>query len=132
MPNTITPRNLIGDPYPTVVFECGFTNEDWGKLIGDARTKSFSPTTSIQVWIGCKLYKQNRTFRCVWGRRRAIGYDMRIMRKSPRMSLDVPTTRIFTIPTNLIYWGAPIPAHIQADFALPLDDIRTNVRRRLQ
>jgi hypothetical protein len=126
-PNTISPQNLLGNAYPTVVFECGFTNENWAQLLGDARIKTFSAITSIQIWIGCKLYRSNRTYRCVWGRRRAVGHNMRIERMSPRMSIDVATARTFRLPANLIYWGAPVPAHIMADFVLPLDGIREAV-----
>jgi hypothetical protein len=134
------PRNLAvppalaqpnGYPYPTVVFECGFTHENWGILIEHARTRAFSPTTSIQVWIGCKLYKTDRSYRCIWGKRRTAGHNMRIMKTSPRMSIDVPTTRLFRIPANLIYWGTQTPGHIQGDFVLRLDDIRLNVRPRM-
>jgi hypothetical protein len=81
-PITITPENPLGDPFPTMVFECAYTNEDWARLMNDARTKTFAATTSIQLWIGCKIYKSDRSFRCVWGKRRARGHNMRIMRTS--------------------------------------------------
>jgi len=57
---------------------------------------------------------------------------MRIMRKSPRMSIDAPATHVFQVPANLMYWGAPIPAHVPGDFQLRLDDIRRMVRARLR
>jgi hypothetical protein len=113
-----------------MVFECAYTNEDWERLLHGARTKSFAAMTSIQVWVGCKIYRGDRTFRCVWGKRRVVGHNMRLTRTSPRLSLDIPTTRVFRIPANLIYWGVAIPAHIPADFPLELDSIREYVQER--
>jgi hypothetical protein len=42
----------------------------------DARTKEFSRQTSIQVFVGVKVYKN--TFRAIWGKRRAMGHGMHI------------------------------------------------------
>jgi hypothetical protein len=117
----------LGDPYPTVLVEVAYTNEDWERLLDDARTKAFAATTSVQVWFGCKLYRVDRTFRCVWGKRRVRGHSMRIMRTSPRLSMDVTTARIFQIPAHLIYWGVAVPGHVPASFAFRLESIRRAV-----
>jgi hypothetical protein len=129
-PITITPQNPLGDPFPTMVFECAYTNEDWARLMNDARTKTFAATTSIQLWIGCKIYKSDRSFRCVWGKRRVQGHNMRIMRTSPRLSMDAPTARVFRIPSSLIYWGCAVPPHVPVDWPLPLNVIRKAVLPR--
>jgi hypothetical protein len=80
----------------------------------------------------CKSYRADRSYMCIWGKRRTAGHDMQIMRKGPHMSIDVPTTRVFRVPANLMYWGAPIPAHVPGDFQLKLEDIRRMVRPRLR
>jgi hypothetical protein len=126
-PNSISPRKPLGIPFLTFVFECAYSHENWTQLLIDARTKTFSANTSIQVWVGCKLYRSDRTFRCVWGKRRASGSNMRIMRTTPRLSLDNPTTRVLRIPAGLVYWGVPVPPHIQGDFPLELEVIRAHV-----
>ena len=42
-----------------------------------------------------------------WARRGAAGHGMRIMRTSPKMRINQPTTQVFNIPADLIFWGLP-------------------------
>src|SRR5947208_703091 len=43
-----------------------------------------------------------------WAKRAAVGHGMKIMRTSPKMKINQPTTRVFNLPANLIFWGLPV------------------------
>jgi len=57
-----------------MVIEIAVKNDSWPRLKDDASTKAFSRLTSIEVFIGVKVYRN--TFRAVWGKRRAVGHGM--------------------------------------------------------
>jgi hypothetical protein len=115
-----------GIPFPTIVFECAYQNEKWPQLLSDARNKTFARTTSVQVWVGIKIYQPSREMRAVWGKRRAKGYDTRMMKVTRRISVDRPTRITFTIPAALVFWGCPqIPPYlVGTDYVLELDAVR--------
>ena len=112
-PNSVSVDLPNGAPFPTIVFECAYQNEKWPQLISDARNKTFARTTSVQVWVGIKVYQSPREMRAIWGKRRVKGYDMRIMKVTGRLSVDKPTHVTLAIPAALIFWGCPqIPPHL--------------------
>jgi len=125
-PGTIRP-GYIGTPFPTVVFEVSHNNEIWPQLLQDARTKAFSVNTSIQVWIGLKIYTHR--LRGIWGYRRNVGQGMRIGGQVPAFSIYQPTARHLRIPTHLIFWGSVIPPHLvaQPQFPIALEDFRVEL-----
>jgi hypothetical protein len=49
-------------------------------LKDDASTKVFSRLTSMEVFIGVKVYRN--TFRAIWGKRRAVGHGMHIQQQT--------------------------------------------------
>ena len=113
-PGTATPT-YPGLHYPTIVFEVSHTNEKWPQLIHDARTKTFSRDTTIQVWVGLKIFPEH--LRAVWGKRGARGHGMKMMRVTRKFRIDRPTRLKFQIPASLIFWGCPaIPPHITSPF----------------
>jgi hypothetical protein len=65
----------FGTPYPSLIFEISHTNESWPQKVTNARTKAFARTTSIQVYVGLKVYSKH--VKSMWGRRRmlAMGCD---------------------------------------------------------
>jgi hypothetical protein len=105
-PISIKP-GLVGRPYPTMVIEVAVGNESWRKLKDDARTKAFSRMTSIQVYVGVKVFKN--TFRAIWGKRRAVGHGIHIEGQTDKLRLDTISNIIFRIPKDLIFWGVPLP-----------------------
>jgi hypothetical protein len=128
-PNSISARKPQGVPFPTIVIECAYQNESWPRLLRDARTKTFAITTSIQVWIGCKIYKSSRTFRCIWAKRRLVGHNMKVMKTTRQISLDSPTRVQLNIPAHLIFWGTVVPPHLQGtDCIFKLELIRECAR----
>jgi hypothetical protein len=75
----------MGTPFPTVVFEVSHNNETWAQFLRDARTVAFSVNTTIQVWIGLKIYA-NR-LRGIWGYRSDSGHGMTIGGQVPAFSI---------------------------------------------
>ena len=86
------------------------------------------------MWIGIKVYKGTRELRAIWGKRRAQGYNMRIMKVTRRFSLDRPTRMTLAIPAELIFWGCPvIPLHVAGtQCILKLETIRERIRPLIQ
>src|SRR5947209_5657495 len=76
---------LFRSPYPTMVVDIAVENESWRRLKDGARTKAFSRLTSIQVFVGVKVYKN--TFRAIWGKRRAVGHGMHIQQQTEKLDL---------------------------------------------
>ena len=93
-------------------------------MVTDARTKAFARTTSIQVYVGLKVYA--RHMRAMWGRRNANGHGMRLVRVTPKFPIGQQTGLRFRIPTQLIFWGCPaIPPHMTAQHCvIPLEAFR--------
>jgi len=113
-------------PYPTWVFEVAHSNEGWDRLKNDARMKAFSAQTSIQVFVGIKIYSQH--FRVFWARRSPVGHGMRIQRTSPKLRINQPTGITFNIPATLIYWGCPnVPPLPSPNIPLRLDVLRRRI-----
>lgn len=112
-PNSVSAGFPDGVPFPTIVFECAYQNEQWPRLISDARNKTFARTTSVQVWIGIKVYQSSREMRAIWGKRCMKGHDMRIMKVTRRLRIDRRTRITLIIPAALIFWGCrQIPLHL--------------------
>ena len=105
-PKSIRP-GFVGRPYPTMVVEIAVENESWRRLKDDARTKAFSRLTSIQVFVGVKVYKN--TFRAIWGKRRAVGHGMHIQQQTEKLDLHAVSNVMFTIAKSLVFWGLPLP-----------------------
>lgn len=70
----------------TIVFEVSHTHETWTQLINDARSKAFSPNTTIQVYVGLKVYTNH--MRAVWGKRGIRGHGMKVMRVTHKVRID--------------------------------------------
>ena len=110
------------------VFEVAHRHEDWSRLKNDARTKAFSAQTSIQVFVGIKIYSQH--FKAFWARRSPTGVGMNIERASPKLRINQPTGIVFRIPANLIFWGCPqIPNLPSPSCSLPLERLRVLLAR---
>ena len=125
-PGAIRP-GYVGTPFPTVVFEVSHNNETWGRFLEDARTQVFSVNTTIQVWIGLKIYAHR--LRGIWGYRSDAGHGMTIGGRVPAFSIYQPTGHQLRIPTHLIFWGSEIPPHLVAhpEFPIPLEDFRVEL-----
>ena len=123
-----------GVPFPTIVFECAYGNETWPRLLSDARNKTFARSTSVQVWVGIKIYQSSREMRAIWGKRRVKGYDMRIMKVTRRFSVDKPTRITLAIPADLIFWGCPeIPQYlVGTSCVIELEEIREEIRGHIR
>lgn len=125
-PPALTQPEYNNAPYPTWVFEVAHRNEDWVRLQNEARTKAFSAQTSIQVFIGVKIYSAH--FKVFWAKRSPVGFGMRIQRSSPKLRINQPTGITFNIPATLIYWGCPnIPPLPSPSIPLRLEVLRRRI-----
>jgi hypothetical protein len=114
--NSYVPRDITIPPsklklgsnfaYPTVVIEVGHHHESWKHLKDDARTKAFTARTSIQVFVGIKLYTSD--YQMFWACRSPTGGGMNIQDETPKLNAQTPTNLVFTIPKQLIFFVMPI------------------------
>jgi hypothetical protein len=140
--SSYTPRDLTcppalpqpeyrDDPYPTFIIEIAHKHEPWAQLRADARYKAFSQYTSIQIVVGVKIYSKHMKW--FWAKRANVGHGMKIMRTTPKMKIDRPTTRVFNLPANLVFWGLPaLPPLPTPDFPLRLEALRRRIERYFQ
>jgi hypothetical protein len=113
-------------PYPTFVIEVAHKHEPWEQLRADARYKAFSRQTSIQIFVGVKIYTKH--MKLFWAKRAAVGHGMKIMRTSPKIKINQPTTRVFNLPANLIFWGlSTLPPLPTPDFPLHFQTLRQTI-----
>jgi hypothetical protein len=128
-PGTTRP-GFGGVAFPTVVFEIAHKHEAWHLLLRDAREKAFSNSTSVQIFVGVKLFKN--AFKVFWARRdNRRGRGMKIMRMTEKLSLNHPTRKFLLLPTHLIYLGCPnTPAHLGPHFRLSLEQYRQWITSR--
>jgi hypothetical protein len=137
-------------PYPTFTIEVGKTHETYPQLLADAENKHFSPITSIQVWLGIKLYPTTARMKLALKVRdaaRGYGSDPNQLVETPVMELDQPTNLQIIVPkahiffavqppwppTSLTRLGAntlppqPVPGGMTDDFVIDVETIRSNV-----
>jgi hypothetical protein len=127
---TVRPH-YIGTPYPSLVFEISHTNESRPQMVTNARTKAFARTTSIQVYVGLKVYSKH--MRAMWGRRTDIGRGMRMERLTHKFPIAQQTGLSFRIPTQLIFWGCSvIPPHMLQHCVIPLEAFRQALHQMLR
>jgi hypothetical protein len=139
--------------YPTFTIEVGRSHETYPQLLNDAELKHFSPMTSVQVWLGIKLYPSVRMKVALKMRHSNLGYgsDPAQFVESDTISLLHPTDIEIIVPKNRIYFAVP-PAQVPPtsittpgrnalprmalpygpidDFVVSLDLIRRRVLRR--
>jgi hypothetical protein len=124
------------------VFECAVTNENRDRLLDDAEAKHFHVNTSIQVWLGLKVrlseVQHGETFWIGWGRRRSIGYGLKLEEQSEDEHGAATFLPVFTpgdvtlpgqvaIPTGLIFQPLPCPANAPVDLVFSFEDVRLTI-----
>lgn len=129
------------------MFECAVANENRDRLLDDAEAKHFHENTSIQVWVGLKVrlsqVQRGETFWIGWGRRRGIGYGLKLEEQSEDESGvatflpvytqgNVPLLGQLTIPTQLIFQPLQCPANIPANLVLLFEDVRLAIIEGLE
>ena len=100
--------------YPTFAIEVGRSHETYPQLLDDAELKHFSPMTSIQVWLGIKLFTQTARMKVALKvRNNNLGYgsDPTQLIESDKISLLQPTNVEIIVPKNRIYFAVP-PAQV--------------------
>jgi len=105
----------------------------------DADEKHFHVNTSIAIWLGLKILlsqtQGGETFWIGWGRRKVIGYGLKLEEQSedengiatflPIYSQgNVPLIGQLTIPTHLIFQPLQLPANAPPDFVLSFENVR--------
>ena len=139
--------------YPTFIIEAGKTHESYPQLLDDDEQKYFSPLTSIQVWLGIKLFSQSERMKvAVKFRNNSLGYgsDPALFIESETLPIFQPTTLQIIIPKDRIYFAVsqhqipktritvpgqnvlPVPAApngVIDDFVVPVETIRQSVAR---
>lgn len=105
--------------YPIEVAKC---NEAYPRLLSDAELKHFSSITSIQVWLGIKLYPESARMKVVLKvRNNNLGYgsDSAHFVESDMISLWEPTDIQIIVPKNRIYFAVPLAQVPPTSFTIP-------------
>jgi hypothetical protein len=93
--------------------------------------KAFSRNTSIQLFVGIKIYA--KCMKLFWAKRAAVGHGMKTMCTSPKMKINQPTTQAFNLPANLIFWGVPaLPPLPTPNFHLEFEILRQRIEHFIQ
>lgn len=139
-------------PYPTIVIEVSKTNESYQQLLDDADIKHFSNDTSIQIWVGVKLFPgYGGRMKCMFRLRDQVngGTLAGSGASTDFIPLNQPTTAQFIIPKARVFWGVnpPLPVTQQTipgpnafpppaipgvptdDLVLSLEDLRHDAAR---
>jgi hypothetical protein len=155
---SFVPRAILSPPaliipgtraaaYPNVVIEVSKIHESCNDLLDSAARKHFSAQTSVQVWIGVKLYEGR--FRCMFRLRDPInnGILAGSGASTEFLSIHEPTNVEFIIPKSAIFWGVnpPLPPTLSVvpgpnalpppqtagtptdDLVLPLEELRNAI-----
>ena len=122
-----------------MVFECAVTHESGERLFSEAEQKHFNVNTNITVWIGLKVKlnanQSSGDFWLGWGRRRAIGWGLRLEEQTEDANgvttflpihTQNPLTRGLTIPSQAIFAPLQPPAD-SPDLLLAFEDVRLAV-----
>jgi hypothetical protein len=101
-------------PYPTIVLEVSKTNEIFQQLLDDATLKHFSVDTSVQIWIGAKLFPgHGGRFKAMFRLRDQVngGVLAGSGAQTDFLPLNQPTNVEFIIPKARVFWGLnpPLP-----------------------
>ena len=125
--------------YPSFVIEVAFTNETRNKLLDDASDKYFSVHTSIQCWLGVKIWKGQRVFWSGWGVSAAGGQGLRIIEQTEDAQgmactfpvvLPANTPALpgqFAIPSVHIYHPNVPPAAVPQALVFPFESLRQEI-----
>jgi hypothetical protein len=120
--------------YPTFVLEIAYQHETFPQMMRDAAEKHFAPTTSVQVYLGIKVYKTTRRYKAVLAVRAPGGGATEVDSTDGFLNLDEPTVKTFRIPGDRIWFGVPanmIPQTTTADLILSLECVRARVSKFL-
>jgi hypothetical protein len=95
-----------GKPHPNIVVEVAVGNESPQEIL-DIMQRYFSATTSVQIWIGVKVWLAGHKFWVAWAHRNANGVGgtlVSLMQFPPNhASLSAPVNVTYLIPTSMIY-----------------------------
>ena len=130
--------------FPNFVVEIGYRNESPDRLVADANDKYFTATTSVQAWLGIKIFDNNpanRQFWGIWGVRSLFGIGM----VHPETTTDangnkacldvqsaVPLVGQFTIPSSYIYYPHNVPQTVAVNLVIPWETIRLAILQGYQ
>jgi hypothetical protein len=120
-----------GKPYPNLVVEVAVMNED-PTQITDIMNRYFSAATSVNVWVGVKVWMAEKKFWAGWASRNAagIGGVMHTQMAWPpdNSPLDTPVNVVYSIPTQIIYGpNIPLPPNSPPNILIDVDGIRNAI-----
>ena len=131
--------------YPTMVFECAVTYESSERLLPDAEEKYFNINTNIMLWIGLKVMlnanQDSGEFWLGWGRRRAIGWGLRLEEQPEDANgvvtflpihSQIPLAGGLTIPSQTIFAPLQSPATSPPNLSLAFEDVRQAISDGLE
>src|SRR5437762_9153803 len=126
--------------YPSFIVEVAYQNESPECLINDANQKYFTAATSVQAWLGVKIFHSaipaHRQFWALWGVRSLFGVGM-VHRETMvdvngfESLLDVEGASVagfFTIPARHIYHPHNVPQGVP-DLVIPFEMIRQAIHQ---
>ena len=131
--------------FPTFVVEIAYQNETPDRLAADANDKYFTAITSVQAWLGIKIFHNNnpanRQFWVIWGVRSLFGVGMvhretTVDTNGNEACLDVesavPLLGQFTIPSSYIYYPHDVPQTVPPNLIIRWETIRLAIQQGYQ
>jgi hypothetical protein len=115
------------------------------RLIEDASKKYFTATTSVQVWLGIKIFHDDnptqRRFWGLWGVRSLFGVGMVHRETTANINgneacldvhSDVPLVDQFRIPSRYIYYPHDVPENVSPNLIIRWEMLRLAIEQGYQ
>jgi hypothetical protein len=110
-------HNAKGEPYPTFVVQFAYRHQSPLDLREEAKVKIFSKKTSVQLFLGIKVY-DDQVFEYVLIRR-----DNRYWQRAVSIDMKVNTEKTLILPTECLLWGVDLAKPVE-DFVLEWETLR--------
>jgi hypothetical protein len=131
--------------FPNFVIEIAYRNETPERFIEDANNKYFTATTSVQIWLGVKIFDDNnpasRQFWGIWGVRSLYGIGMAHRETTAdangneaclKVQSAVPLIGQFTIPSSYIYYPHGVPQNVAPNLIIRWETLRLAIEQGYQ
>lgn len=120
-----------GKPHPNIVVEVAVQNESSTEII-DIMERYFSATTSVRVWIGMKVWLQDRKFWVAWAHRHPTGtggvLQSQMQFPPHHASFDNPVNVIYSIPSQTVYGpGIALPPNSPLNLIIDCEQVRVAI-----
>jgi hypothetical protein len=131
----IIPGSIFNVPFQSIVIDVAVNHESLAMFQRFADSY-FSAHTSINVWIGVKIWIEGKKYWVGWAERQAGSTGCTIHSQTAwppqHSSILTPINLIYNIPMDLVYGAIPIPPGAPNALQIDVESIRTEILEIIQ